>query len=164
MPTKKNRLPRVVVGSRTVTAFDRMTMENICTQIAAGKSVREVMKDSRYSISEHTLFQWVDLFPEAAEMLAKARLVGSFAFEARAIEMLGRLERGEVSKDQIRAIDVALSHARWCMGKWNPQVFSDAVKPTPTVAIQINTNALGSEAVPSLSQSFTVDVPVLEDS
>lgn len=159
MPTKKQRLPQVIRNGRYVTDFDHDEMARICWEVARGKPLSQVIKSGRFSMCIETLYNWMDKFPEAAEMMAKARQLSTFSMEDKGLLVVEDLIDGKVHKDQVRAKDVALHHLRWNMGRRNPREFSEQARGAPAVAIQINTNALGD--VGDLDNgTFHLEVPI----
>ena len=161
MPTTKKRPARTKMGGRYVYTFDRDLMSRICWDVASGKSLKQAMEDSKHSISYKTVFQWMDKFPEAAEMMAKARLLSSFSLEDRGVaEATMLLDKENLDSAKVRAVDVALNQLRWTAGKRNPQVFSDKLPPRITMGISITTPLdLGSgEGHAEIPNVYTIEM------
>lgn len=165
MPTKKQRLPRTRMGGRFVNAFDKDLLARICWEVAEGKSLTEVMKSSKHCISLKTLWEWMDKFPEAAEMMAKARLLSSFSFEDKGVDAALELLEGKVTDPaKVRAYDVAMNQLRWTAGKRNPKVFSDKIPPQITMGIQINTPLdLGEGHGKEIQGVYTIEATVNQE-
>ena len=154
------------MNGRKVTTFDRDLLATICWKIAEGQPLSKILEGATFHITTRTVYDWMDRFPEAAEMMSKARLLSAFAHEDRGLGIVDELlESGEkaISKDLIRARDVALHHMRWTMGRRNP-VFAEHHRPSPVMQVNINTNALG-DAGPLDSQQFHLetDYSVVEE-
>lgn len=162
LPRTRPALPRSRINGRMVATFDRDMLERICYKIAEGKPLKRILAENERSISLTTLFQWMDRYPEAAEMVAKARILRSYSYEDEMMEEIADLSAGRVEKDQIRAKDVALTNRRWLMGKWNAPVYSDKLMPQAAMQVVINTDLFSQDKVLE-TREFTVVAPAPEE-
>jgi hypothetical protein len=156
-------LTAVKSGERHVTRFEPDLMLQICERIANGETLTAICKEAEMP-HVATVRRWVLSYPEATRAYAAAREQSAHSLEERALIMAGALEAGEVSKDQIRAYDVAMNQLRWSAGKRNPRVYSDKIPPTTAIGIQINTSLdLGSEGLGGNSGLYTITATVVEE-
>lgn len=141
--------PSEAVGTRQLTRYDPNIGLEMCERIAEGETLSNICKEDRFP-ARQTFHRWLVNHPELNRAYASAREISAHSMEEEAVDMARKLKRGEVSKDQIRAFDVAINQLRWSASKRNAQVYSEKAQNTFTVPIQINTGLdLGSESASS---------------
>lgn len=134
-------LRRTKSGGRFVTKYDPHIGLRICEQVAEGETLKQICKSGDGFPARQTFHRWVVGQPELAKAYAAAKELSSHSLEEEALDIARDLKNNSknLTSQQVRAFDVAMTQLRWSARVRNPKVYSDKANLTFTVPIQINT-------------------------
>jgi hypothetical protein len=170
-PDREAGMPKMQIGSRSITAYDPGLALRVCEEIAEGKFLSDVLKMDGLPCRA-TWYRWCMLYPDLKTMYETARAISAEGFEedllARAKEML---HGGIVGLTALRLdeIKTAMTQLRWSAARRDPSKFAERPAVQLAIPIQINTSLdlegkLGGGGTPNVySISVTRDVAEAED-
>lgn len=135
--------------------FEPELYYEIAARVAGGERISTICAEPGMP-DRRRVWEFTQRDAEFAKAMAGARTISAHFLEEDALAIAEKLAAGKVHKDQVRAMDVALTQFRWSAGRRNP-AYNDKTAQVPTTLIQINTD-LWSEAGELQPVEFKVSV------
>jgi len=104
--------------------FSQQISDVICSQLAEGKSLREICSNEEFPVAPSTIIMWVqrnDLAPGFAEQYARARKTQA---ELLADELLSIADSADA--ESYNAARLRVDTRKWILSKVLPKVYGDA--------------------------------------
>lgn len=131
------------------TSFTQAKADDICEQIADGKTLREL------NVPMTTVVRWLEAHPEFRAQYARAREVQADAL-AEEIVAVARKAKAE----DAQAVRVRVDALKWAAGKLRPKVYGDKIEQEHTGKVAIDLSSLPLETL----KAMLADDPDDEDS
>ena len=135
VPAKKNGKPGVTYSIEIV--------NKICDQLERGITLVDILKQDGYP-AKRTVYDWIDKYPEAASLIARARDIGYDAIANSCLEIADNASADrytdEKGCDRIDTEVVQRSKLRiWTrlelLKKWDPKRYGDSMKIDANVTV-----------------------------
>lgn len=156
-PRAERDKPSLVIGSRSITAYDPGLALEVCEKIAEGNNLKDTLKLDGYPCRS-TWYRWCMLYPDLKIAYDIARAISAEGMEEDMLEVAKVLLEGGKSgltALQLDAIKAGMAQLRWSAARRDPAKFAERPQVQTVIPVQINTTLnMGQGGLPAVQGSI----------
>lgn len=158
-----NKLPRVDVGGRFLSAYSPEIALQIIERLAEGETLTAICRGQPGMPHPKTFRRWMVNNPDLAKAYQVAIQVSATSLEEEALEAARSIAAKHKDGTHVRATEVKLQQLRWSAERRDPNKYGNKSQVSVKVPIQIITPLdLGGPSTDQIQDIYTIEAKALK--